>query len=144
VISAGGKTVADNYPEAVKKHVLDSEALLHVNRYDGAGYLAGYAVECTLKTIILVETRGTGGGHALNALTARALQLQSLPGQKTAKYVTQSGITSLLYGPTGWRETLRYEREGTVLQADSTAWVSEARRLHDEVIRPMEVDGLIP
>jgi hypothetical protein len=136
--------VADNYPEAVRKHVLDSEALLSVNRYDGAGYLAGYAVECTLKTLIWVEAGGTGGGHNLNGLSARALYLHSLPGQKTASYVKQPGISSLSYGAAGWRESLRYEPEGTVSEADSSAWVSEARRLHDEVIIPMKLDGVIP
>jgi len=136
--------VADNYPEAVRKHVLDSEALLLMNRYDGAGYLAGYAVECILKTLIWVENGATGGGHDLNRLSARALSLHSLPSQKTAAYVTQTGITSLLYGPAGWRETLRYEAEGAVSGTDSAAWVSEARRLHDEVIIPMKLDGVIP
>jgi len=124
--------------------VLDSEALLKVNRYDGAGYLAGYAVECTLKTLIYVETGGARGGHNLNRLSARALHLHSLATQKTASYVTNPGITALLYGSGGWRETLRYEPEGAVPQADSAAWVSEARRLHDEIIIPMKLDGVIP
>lgn len=138
------RIVADNYPEAVRKHVVDSEALLQVNRYDGAGYLAGYAVECTLKTLIWVESGSGGGGHNLNALSTRALQLHGLPGQKTASYVKQAGITTLLYGPAGWRESLRYEPEGAVPQADSIAWVTEARRLHDEIIIPMKLDGVIP
>jgi HEPN domain-containing protein len=140
------KVVADNYPEAARKHVLDSEALLSAKRYDGAGYLAGYAVECTLKTLIFVETRGGGGGHDhdLSRLSTRALTLLSLPGARTASYVKQSPITSLSYGPAGWRETLRYEAEGTVSQTDSETWVSEARRLHDEVIIPMKKDGVIP
>ena len=138
------KELADNYPEAARKHVLDSEALLKVKRYDGAGYLAGYAVECALKTLITVETSRGGGGHNLNDLSARALSLLSLPGQRTASYVKQPGITSLMYGAAGWRETLRYEPEGSVSQSDSEAWVSEARRLHDEVIIPMKKDGVIP
>lgn len=140
----GVKIVADNYPEAARKHVLDSEALLRVKRYDGAGYLAGYAVECTLKTLIWVETGGGVRNNNLNQLSSRALQLHSLPTQKTASYVKQPMVTSLLYGSAGWRETLRYDPEGTVTQADSTAWVSEARRLHDEVIIPMKLDGVIP
>ena len=48
-----------------------------------------------------------------------------------------------LYGPAAWRETLRYEAEGVVLKADSEAWVAEARRLHDEIIAPMKLDGVI-
>jgi HEPN domain-containing protein len=135
--------VADNYPEAARKHVLDSEALLSANRYDGAGYLAGYAVECTLKTLIWVETSRGGGGHNLNSLSTKALQLAGLPTQKTAAYAKGPMITSLLYGPAGWRETLRYEPEGAVTRADCEAWVSEARRLHDAVIIPMKFDGVL-
>jgi HEPN domain-containing protein len=143
-VGGGVTVVADNYPEAARKHVHDSEALLNVKRYDGAGYLAGYAVECTLKTLIFVETRGGGGGHDLSRLSARALQLLILSSKNTASYVKLPGITSLSYGPAGWRETLRYEPEGTVSQTDSESWVSEARRLHDEVIIPMKKDGVIP
>lgn len=143
-VGGGVKVLADNYPEAARKHVLDSEALLNIKRYDGAGYLAGYAVECTLKTLIIVETGGRDRRHDLGKLSAKALQLLSLSSQKTASYVKQPGITSLSYGPAGWRETLRYEPEGTVSQTDSVAWVSEARRLHDEVIIPMKLDGVIP
>ena len=135
--------MADNYPEAAKKHVFDSESLLSAKRYDGAGYLAGYAVECTLKTVINVETGKGGGGHDLNDLSAKALRLLSLPGQKTASYVKQPGITVLMYGATGWHATLRYEPEGAVSQTDSATWVSEARRLLDEVIIPMKLDGVI-
>lgn len=137
--------MADNYPEAAWKHVIDSEALLSVKRYDGAGYLAGYAVECTLKTLIWVESGGGGGGgHNLNALTSRALSLLSLPAQRTAPYVKHPNITSLQYGLAGWRETIRYEAQGFVSQTDSEAWVAEAKRLCDEVIIPMKLDGVIP
>lgn len=124
--------------------MLDSEVLLNASRYDGAGYLAGYAVECTLKTLIWVEAGGVPQTHNLNGLSNRALQLHSLATQKTASYVKTAAITTLLYGSAGWRETLRYQPEGTVSQADSSAWVSEARRLHDEVIIPMKLDGVIP
>jgi hypothetical protein len=144
ISSNGLKLVAQNFPEAVRKHVFDSEALLQANRYDGAGYLAGYAVECTLKTLISVEGGSVPWVHNLNTLSGKALQLQSLASQKTASYVSLPGITALLYRSPGWYETLRYEPEGTVSQADSTAWVSEARRLHDEVIFKMKLDGLIP
>jgi hypothetical protein len=136
--------VADNYPEAAWKHVTDSEALLIVRRYDGAGYLAGYAVECTLKTLIQVENpRGTRG-HNLNSLSSTALQLLCLPAQRTAWYVRHPNVTSLPYGSAGWRETLRYEAGGAVSKADSEAWVAEAKRLLNEIIIPMKMDGVIP
>jgi hypothetical protein len=51
----------DDFPGAASKHVLDGEALLAANRFDGAGYLAGYAVECTTKTLVQVEGARLGG-----------------------------------------------------------------------------------
>ncbi len=136
--------MADNYPAAAKKHVLDSEALLIAKLYDGAGYLAGCAVECTLKTLILVEKGVAPLIHDLNKLSTRALLLVSLPTQKTAAYVKGPRLTSLTYGhPSGWFEGRRYEAEGTITPADSSAWVAEARRLHDEVIVKMTLDGVI-
>ncbi len=45
----------DDYPGAASKHVLDGEALLAAGRFDGAGYLAGYAVECAITTVAQVE-----------------------------------------------------------------------------------------
>ena len=44
----------DDYPAAARKHLLDAETLASVSRFDGAGYLAGYAVECSLRTVIMV------------------------------------------------------------------------------------------
>ena len=70
--------MADNYPEAAWKHVTDSEALLAAKRYDGAGYLAGYAVECTLKTLIWVESGRGRGGHNLTYSIRRRLFICSV------------------------------------------------------------------
>ena len=133
----------DDLPGAASKHVLDSEALLAANRFDGAGYLAGYAVECTIKTVAQVEGRKLGG-HNLGDLSRTALVLMALPSSRTARYLTNPGFTTLPYGdPPGWRETMRYQAVGFVSQADATAWVVEARRLYDEVILEMRKDGFL-
>ena len=50
----------DDYPEAAGRHILDSRALVARRRFDGAAYLAGYVVECTLKTLIQLETGKSG------------------------------------------------------------------------------------
>lgn len=136
--------MADNYPEAAWKHVTDSEALLAAKRYDGAGYLAGYAVECTLKTLIQVARPRRFRDHDLNSLSSEVVQLLSLPAQRTASYVRHPNVTSLQYGPAGWHETIRYKASGFVSQSNAEAWVAEAKRLCDEVIIPMKLDGVIP
>jgi hypothetical protein len=134
----------DDYPGAASKHVLDGEALLAGNRFDGAGYLAGYSVECTIKTLAQVEGASLRSlrVHDLGVLSREALRLAALPSQRTACYVTNPNVTTLTYGdPPGWREELRYQPDGYVGEASAKAWVAEARRLYDEVIVQMKLNG---
>ena len=42
----------DDYPDAAQKHLVDADLLFQAGRFDGAGYLTGYVVECVLKTYI--------------------------------------------------------------------------------------------
>ena len=137
--------VKDDYAAAAGKHVDDAGVLLRSQRFDGAGYLAGYAVECVLKKLIEVEANQVPWIHNLGKLSSRALRLASLPKQRTARYVKHPAVTSLKYGlPGGWHETLRYKAPGTISQAMATSWVNEARRLHSEVIVAMKLDGVKP
>ena len=68
----------DDFPGAASKHVLDGEALLAANHFDGAGYLAGYAVECTIKTLVKVAGASLWG-HNLGDLSRKALGLFPSP-----------------------------------------------------------------
>jgi HEPN domain-containing protein len=132
----------DDFPGAASKHVLDGEALLAANRFDGAGYLAGYAVECTIKTLVQVEGAASRRVHNLEDLSREALRLAVLPSQRTARYLTNPDLTTLTYGdPPGWNEKLRYQPDGYVGEASAKAWVAEARRLYDEVIVQMKLNG---
>lgn len=49
------KVGQEDFPAAAEKMQRDAAALLSAGRYDGAAYLAGYAVECSLKTVLLLE-----------------------------------------------------------------------------------------
>jgi len=137
-------SAGDNYPKAAEKHLDDARVLLTRGRFDGAGYLAGYSVECVLKTLIEVEHKGVPQIHDLSKLSLKASQLAAQQAQRTARYIKTPDVTSLQYGrPGGWEETLRYSPPGTVSQADAGAWVAEAERLHREVIVQMRLDGVI-
>jgi len=133
----------DDYPRAAQKHVQDAEVLLGQHRFDGAGYLAGYVVECVLKALIQVETPDVPKKHDLNALSREALDFAGLPGSRTARYVRQPELTRLPYGAPGWHETLRYARPGTIAGEHAAEWVKEARRLYEEVVVRMRLDGVI-
>lgn len=49
------KVGSEDFPAAAEKMLRDAQTLLHARRYDGAAYLAGYTVECSLKTVLLLE-----------------------------------------------------------------------------------------
>ncbi len=101
------------------------------------GLLAGYAVECTIKTVAQVEGNLLRG-HNLGDLSRSALALVALSSGRTARYLTNPNFTTLTYGdPPGWKETMRYQAAGFVNQSGAANWVAEARRLHDEVIVQM-------
>ena len=59
--------------------------------------------------------------------------------------MTNPALTTMTYGdPPGWKATMRYQAAGFVSQTLAAAWVAEARRLHDEVIVRMRLNGDLP
>lgn len=137
----------EDYPDAARKHITDARALMNRRRYDGAAYLAGYVVECILKTIIQVD-RGTNSPilefrHDLNRLSGEALRLAGLPSSRTAPYLPRGAFTSLLYAnpPSGWKETLRYHYEGRIPKTTASVWLAEAKRLYVYVLGRLREAG---
>jgi len=136
--------VKDDYAAAAGKHVDDAGVRLLNQPFDGAGYLAGYAVECVLKRLMEVERHQVARLHDLSQLSTTASLLASQPTQRTARYVKKP-VTTLKHGfPGGWEETLRYAAPGTITESVATSWIQEATRLYSEVIGAMKLDGVTP
>jgi HEPN domain len=135
----------EDYPDAARKHYTDARALMNRRRYDGAAYLAGYAVECILKTIIQVnQPSRVPMIHDINKLSVDAQRLATMPSSRTARYFSLgSSVTRLPYGnpPAGWKETLRYHCEGTIPKTTASDWVAEAKRLYEYVLWGLIKDG---
>lgn len=135
----------EDYPDAARKHYTDARALLGRRRYDGAAYLAGYAVECILKTIIQMnQPSSIPMIHDITKLSTDAQRLATMPSCKTARYFPLgSTVTRLPYGapPAGWKETLRYHFEGSIPRTTASAWVAEAKRLYEHVLWGLIKDG---
>jgi hypothetical protein len=146
----------DDFPEAAGKHLDDSAALLAAGRFDGAGYLAGYVVECSLKSLVMVEELGGTVGptaphtayekarkfkHDVAKLSSEAIRLATLGSAVTARYL------SLLSPPqkltNGWRPELRYAEPGRLTQADAEAWLAEAGASYVSTVQAMLIDGVI-
>lgn len=134
----------DDHPDAAAKHLVDAQGLYAAARHDNAGYLAGYVVECCLKTVVLAETGTFHGGHNLNGLSVRVLTLAAVAGSKTAKYVSTLSAVQTIYDPaSGWHPELRYRPEGQVTAAIAAQWVQEAENIYKMTIVPMRLDGVI-
>jgi hypothetical protein len=137
------RTNGDDHPEAAGKHLEDAAVLLPAGRADGAAYLAGYVVECALKSLILVAS-GQPWGHDLNALGSEALRLAALPGPRSGRYVPRMTPGHSLYdAASGWKETLRYREPGVVTQAAAASWMAEAQAVYESTIIPMRLDGVL-
>lgn len=145
----------DDYPEASQKHLADAQVLDREQRHDGCYYLAGYVVECALKSVLLHQaswdppTR-THSPRKLNAELDRLRtpnhdirglleELARTATPHTAKYVPS---TSAAKNVSRWRPAVRY-RTPNVSAADSAAVLAEAKKLFSLTVDQMRRDGVI-
>jgi hypothetical protein len=140
----------DDHPEAAAKHLDDAMVLCGADHADGAAYLAGYVVESSLKSLVLVEDGLPAGTtrafktHNINNLSSKALHLAALPSARTAKYIPRQTAGHSLYDPVnGWSETLRYRAPGAITPQTAQDWVREAQAVFESTILPMRLDGVI-
>lgn len=134
----------DDYPDAAGKHLEDAQILLNNNRYDGAGYHAGYVVECVLKTLLQIDNTFKHI-HDLGRLSNEVARLVAGSGSpRTAPYQINPPL-NIRYDtpPAGWKETMRYRAPGDLSQSQAEAWYDEAHRAYNQSIKKMRQDGVI-
>ena len=133
----------DDHPEAAEKHLHDAGTLLSEGRPDGAGYLSGYVVECSLKAVLQFET-GTAAPltHRLTDLLCQLQTTLAHAGARTGRYLgaATSGLASSSI--VEWRETMRYHAPSMTSAAAGT-WHTEARAVFQETVHQMRLDGSI-
>jgi len=141
----------DDHPKAAKKHLEDANVLHTYGRNDGAGYHAGYVIECCLKTLVLIENnnypiwgQGGPGSHDIRELSSSALIFASLSSQKTAKYASiLNNNDSLKNILSGWSASLRYRSPGAIDSVKASSWIQEAEAIYYSIIPKMLTDGVI-
>ena len=135
----------DDHPEAARKHLDDAYTLIVHNRHDGASYLAGYVVECSLKSVILLGGQNARKyGHDLNKLSAEAINLASIATAQTARYMPlQTPGHGMYAAAIGWTEKLRYRPEAVVTGQDAEAWIQEAENVFSSTVAKMWKDGVL-
>jgi hypothetical protein len=138
----------DDYPDAARKHLDDADVLLVAGRHDGAGYHAGYVVECALKTLLQADRASIQTirklKHNLSDLSHQVAALATGGSPHTARYIPNPP-PAIPYGapPIGWYETMRYRAAGDLDQAKTQTWVTEAQRVYQKTVQQMRLDGVI-
>ena len=133
----------DDYPEAAGKHLADATILSAGPRADGAAYLAGYVVECALKTLIQVQTGRRTISHDLAGLRNSLGAMAAQAGPQTQRYF--AAAAALLNGASilGWSPESRYRASGEVTSATAGTWLQEAGTVYARIIGGLRLDGVV-
>lgn len=122
-----------DYPRAAIKNLEDAKSLLVAARWDGAGYHAGFVVECTLNALYL----RAGGNpsnlpHGLNRL---ADGVNEIAGSKHGARKLAPGQFAVISraGFHRWHPNTRYEAEGIISEAQARSWVQAANNFYHSV-----------
>jgi hypothetical protein len=136
------KPNGDDYPDAATKHIEDATALWKAGRPDGAGYHAGYVLECASKSVIRYGTGNNPGGHNVSALSAQALRLAALAGSRTARYAMPPYVTYRALDA-GWNVEMRYWSPVRMPNAQALTWLRGAWRVYNATVGRMKKDGVV-
>lgn len=139
-VSNLAKPNGDDYPEAARRHLVDAETLLKDGRAAGAAYLSGYVVECSLKSLLVLE--GTAAwGHGLPDLASQVMAVNATAGAKSARYITDATKTLPTSAVMNWSPSLRYQAPNVDVPT-SAAWVEAAKSLYMDTVAEMWKDGV--
>lgn len=132
----------DDHPEAARRHLLDAGALLAQQRSDGAAYLSGYVVECSLKSVHVLETGRPLTGHNFRSLMAQVSAVATAAGARTARYLG-AATRNVATSPIGaWTPEMRYRASSVTLPA-AGAWHATAQAIFAETVHQMDLDGVL-
>jgi HEPN domain-containing protein len=135
----------DRFAQAAGRHLTDALVLASGTRLDNAVYLAGYVVECSLKTVIehhLGEAEARRWGHDLSALQGRALQqlCVMVPHAQIRVPASRTHGTVLEQG----HPVRRYWASGQWSEQETRLALERASEIYRETVVSMVADGYLP
>ena len=136
------KSNGDDFPEAAGKHLKDASELNASDRYDGTAYLAGYVVECALKTLIQMQTKRIHRSHDLQRLDSTLGTIAALADRPTKQMYASA--RKILRGADilAWNPEMRYQAAVTDSSTAGT-WLREATAIYSRIIGELKKDGRI-
>ena len=135
----------DDYPEAALKHLRDADALVRGRRFDGAAYLAGYVVECALKTLIQVESGQARHSHGLTSLLDELNVLAVHAKTRTGRLYISAAASFKAADVLDWTPEMRYRGPRDAEDASRVAetWLREARSAYERIVGSLILEGAI-
>ena len=130
-----------DYGSAAARHWEDAISLTQANRFDNGAYLAGYVVECSLKSMI--EISGTSPKpfqHDLATLSGDALLLACLMAPGLRRY-NLPGSPDFLAMSQDWTPEHRYCPSGQVPEATARLWLRVAEETYRAIVVNLILDG---
>jgi HEPN domain-containing protein len=125
------------FQQLAEVRIREAKALLDAQLWDGAYYLAGYAVECALKACIAKRTQAEDYPpretrdyytHDLNAL----LKTANLTAAREAEGAADAAFDGFWRDVVKWKEDVRYKR---VSQSDAEALYNAITDPSDGILR---------
>lgn len=114
----------EDYADSALRHSADADALTKAHRFQGAGYLIGFAVECAIKcAIVATQPKAEAPQVHLPELVERAKKkLQGRQKHEMFKVIERAGFMR------DWTIGIRYAADGAVKEDRLRDWRADANR----------------
>lgn len=131
----------DAFGSSAARHWEDAKRLFDANRFDNAAYLAGYAVECSLK--VLIQAGGPTPKrlkHELPAIAGDALYIAHLMAPFLHRYpLHRTGEFEQV--AQNWSPELRYAPTGHISRDTAITWIHAAEGTYRAIVIEAALDG---
>lgn len=129
-----------DYGSAASRHLRTARHLLSDNRWDNAGYLAGYAAECGVKAAI--EKAGILLKQHVNEISSDKLVLAADLSLAARRFPLDLD-SDWSHLQANWSTELRYSKTGTLDEADASQLVECANVVFENTVGAMVLDGFL-
>lgn len=131
----------EDYKSAAIRHTMTAKAIINEHP-DDAGYLAGYGVECSIKSLLQCA-----GGFDLRALGRDLATLHGLA--LTLAVSISAGLgryqvamdEDVVHTIAHWKPELRYEATGMLSTASAEKFLKAAEACVEKILYAMILDG---
>jgi len=149
----------DDYPVASTKHLADAQTLAKNGRHLGCAYLAGYVVECALKSVLLYEAswdqaarrydsqklgkeqaRLRQFAHNLKALRDEVIGVNVRATTRSQRYVPNLPRGAVIWD---WSESLRYRAPTAIMPPHAQSMLQDATKVYQQTISLMARDQVL-